>query len=154
MANYFEAVESPGGAKIAADELTDTDAIQKRVQYVKLMSGTEDSTERIPGTAARGLLVEVAGYGSTIRSREVSVTAAGGLLSALGGIAALANRKNIMLVNLGASRIWLGHAAGAANAKWPLDPNVPFTQDWAANIDPYLYSSVAGAMALSVLETA
>jgi hypothetical protein len=149
--DYFEATETPGGTKIATDGITDIDSLPKRVQYVKLMDGTLGGTDKIPGTAARGLLVESGGYGSSIRSRSVNVTVGGGLLSALGGIAALANRKNIMLVNLGTQRIWLGHAA--ANAFWPIDPNVPFTQDWASAIDPYLISS-SGTQALSVLETA
>jgi hypothetical protein len=150
--NYFEAVEQPGGAKIAADGITDAaDGLAKRVQVIKIAGGPLDAYEIVPGTAARGLLVEVSGYGSTIRSSGGNATTTGQLLSAITGVAALANRKNIQIMNIGTARAYIGHAAGQET--WPLDPNVPYSQDWAAAINPYIRAST-GTQSIVVMETA
>ncbi len=53
-------VRTPGsGESVAADEITDATLGSCKAQYVKLMSGTLDSTEKIEGTAAYGLEVDV-----------------------------------------------------------------------------------------------
>lgn len=144
-----EAGESEG-VPVAADQISGG----KLVQYVKLMDGTDASAVPIKADASGNLLVNITGYGETLRCSEITLDddqAAVALNSLLAGGAALTGRKSLMLINTGLVDAKLGSSTAQF---WPLAAGIAFSQDWGPGVNPYLILSVPGETTIVVLETA
>lgn len=139
------------GVQVGADEVTLKGVPGVLVQYVKILSGTDNSVNPMAVDAAGNLQMILGGYGTLARCKSFPVTATAGALSGFLGTPH-PNRKNIMIMNIGNASALLGDASVQA---WPLDPYVPFVQDWSELIDSSLYlRAPGGTVTVVTLETA
>ena len=152
MAENLVVAPAGSGVAVAADELASFKGNPNViVQYVKLLDGTDNSVIPIIADALGNLMVNIAGYGQAVRCSSYNLGAVATTLRTIVGGAAYTGRKNVMIMNIGTTQVLLGDATTQA---WPLDPMVPFIQDWAEGVDTTVnLKSSSGTNTIVVLET-
>lgn len=131
MANNVP-ITAGSGTTVATDQLADN----SHVQLIKLMGGTEDSTERIEGTAANGLEVDV----TRVQAGDVDHDAVNtGKLLQVGGHASVSDVPPTLVASADRVRNW--HDRAGAQIIRPRKLRETFTAycrlaETAARMDP------------------
>lgn len=94
MADNVE-VSAGSGTNIAADEVVDGTLGTVKVQFVKIMSGTLDATDKVPGDATDGLRVNTRGGGIVIAQTPTITAGAYSASDAVGGKLTFANAARV-----------------------------------------------------------
>jgi hypothetical protein len=132
-----------GGSTVAADEVTDGTLGTVKVQYVKIMDGTLDGTNKA-NVDANGLRI-VQRSGTTLGQGSAAPTATATLIAA--AVSSSPFRRSVTICNTGSFNVYVGGSGVTATTGILLVPYATVTLTEAANAAVYgITASGTGAV--------
>jgi hypothetical protein len=122
-----------GGAVVGTDEVTDGTLGTVQVQYVKIMDGTINGTDKAAATTANGLAVDVTRIRSGATLAQGSVAPTTTATSILAANSSAPFRRAVTITNSGTATCYVGTSGVTASTGTPLVPGASITLTEAAN---------------------
>jgi len=132
-----------GGEKVATDQASDG----THVELIKLAVSTDDSREKVPADAARGLRADARGSGRNVVQGVETVGPTQPVASVVGAgfIPEDPTRRSLVVQNVSTKEIWVsGNNVGGDYHGIRLGPNQTLVADNSAAAAWYLWSPDAG----------